>query len=194
MYKSKVRKGKSKLLYIGMLTLAFIMITSSCVVFAESKTKKDIYKVIERKKELLTLQNKLPLTIYKALWVDEVRGYGMYKERAKKGVFKQQERGTVYIEPINFGTKKTKDGYKFSISLSARVRDTNGTPLSEVMKVSSVTEVVKSPLLDLYLTLDMGFSGWPPGKYLLEIIVGDNIKGTEATFKIPVEVIAEKKR
>lgn len=151
---------------------------------------------VQKKMEIVELQNRLPLLVLKAIWVDRIEGYGFYEERARGNRFSPGDRGLLYIEPLNFAQVKEQDGrYRVSLSVSARVKDKKGVVLSESSSSGDVETKelrVRNPILDLYVGLNVDFSNWPPGEYVLEVTLRDKIKNQVSSYEVPVEVVEKK--
>lgn len=129
-----------------------------------------------------------PLTIRKALFVDNASGYGIYAERAA-AVFKPGEPILVYAEPIGFAYGKNNiGGLEISLVTDFVLQDPKGETLYAKDDFVTVTLPVRYRNREFQMTLTINLTGLPEGSYVGKFRVRDRHSDKSAVFDMPFEV------
>jgi hypothetical protein len=123
----------------------------------------------------------------KGLFVQEVKGYGMYTEEPSSR-FEKGSRISVYLEIDGFQNQKKENGYEIHLSLDLLVKDDKGNVGIEQKDVVTSDLMVKSPWRDFFFTVNIDLAELPPGKYTLGFVATDRTNGGRTSHDMDIEI------
>nr|WP_319516796.1 hypothetical protein [uncultured Cohaesibacter sp.] len=128
-----------------------------------------------------------PMFVRKALFVDEINGYGNFK--AKEPVFKPDEAQMIYVEPVAFSYGKTEDGKSIaSWSVDYSLEGPKGTTLFEKEDFVNLGVPLNRHNREIHLKMTINLSGLKPGDYVSHYLLKDKNSDKTADFSLPFKV------
>ena len=127
------------------------------------------------------------IVFLKALFIKEVRGYGLYAEE-ETNRFHKTDKPTVYLEVDSFQLGIKGEEYHISLSLDLLVKDANKKIVAEDKQIISHEYILKSRVRDVWFTVILDLSAWPEGKHILSWVVTDNTSGKQCTRDMEIEI------
>ena len=127
------------------------------------------------------------LSFRKGLFAAEVKGYGMYTEESVSR-FQKGTKPMVYLEVDGFVLAEKGKEYQPDLSLDLQVKDDKDNVVAGQKGVVAFNQLVKSPIHDLFFTVNLDLAEWPVGKYTLCFIVTDALSGKTAQKDMEIEV------
>ena len=128
-----------------------------------------------------------PMFVRKALFVEEINGYGNFK--VKNPVFKPDEAQMIYVEPVAFSYGKTKDGGSIaSWSVDYSLVGPKGTTLFEKEDFVDLGVPLNRHNREIHLKMTINLSGLKPGDYVSHYLLKDKNSDKTADFSLPFKV------
>ena len=129
-----------------------------------------------------------PMFIRKAVYANDITGYGIYKPHAP--VFKTDEPHVIYVEPIGFAYGKEENGQTVaSWSVDFALASSKGLTLLQRDDFLSLSLPLGLHNREIHLTLTVNLTGLKPGKYVSHYRLKDRNSEKTATFSLPFKVV-----
>lgn len=139
------------------------------------------------KEKIVELQNRGELKIDNLTACSKISGFGSYVALPENKL-KNGERFLVYLEPVNYFTRKSDLRYEINISEDMLVLNEKGDILWGKEDAVVYNYTSRAPVLDLFITNAIDLKGLPVGKYAFRAIVKDKLKGKSTNQSIFFEV------
>lgn len=160
----------------------------SGVIFSNLQAQEPLPKILELKEKIIDLQNQADLGINNIMACSRIVAYGTYTPlegpKIKKG-----ERLLVYLEPVNFFTKRTNGKYEIFLTEDILILNEKGDILWGREGASTYNYTSNSPVIDLFFVNAVDIKDLPPGKYVFKAIINDKLKGKSAFKSIFFEIV-----
>ena len=131
---------------------------------------------------------KSPMFVRKALFVEDIEGYGNFT--SKDPVFKANEPQMIYVEPIAFSYGKTEDGGSIaSWSVDYSLEGSKGTTLFEKKDFVNLGVPLNRHNREIHLKMTINLGGLKPGDYVSHYLLKDKNSDKTADFTLPFKVI-----
>ncbi|MEO8667729.1 MAG: hypothetical protein ABI399_04380 [Bauldia sp.] len=130
-----------------------------------------------------------PLQLRKALFADDIAGFGQYTPRAD-ATFKPGSRATVYLEP--FGYAFVEDGDMFRIALAAdlQIRTPGGLILAKADDFGGLEWSGREKSREVHAQVGVDLPDLKPGSYELVLTLRDKSSPKTTTTTLPFSVAA----
>jgi hypothetical protein len=154
---------------------------------AQSQTLDDLDK---REAAVLEVWNAMPLTVRRALFVQEHPDvYGDYVERPDN-VFKKGDTLITYAEPAGFGWKDIGGGfYQFGFKVDFLVKTADGKVMGGQEDFADLVKKSRARLRDFMVTLNLNLSDIDPGDYIVEYTLHDIASSKTYTISQPFKIV-----
>jgi len=146
----------------------------------DAKTSSDPKQEIsDLKDKILDIQNKADLGFWKVVPCKGVESYGIYSlleagQPASKVIF--------YVEPANYGVLKSDGRYIIDCSVDLLIFDPSGKLIVGNENVRKINKVSRSPILDLYFTVELNIAKTVKQKsFIVKMVINDRIKNKSAS-------------
>lgn len=136
---------------------------------------------------LRELEEASPLRIENLTFVEAAVGYGIYKPRASP-VFESGEPMLVYLEPVGMSRKREGELYGIDIVYDLVTYNSQGVEGDRMVDFLRVETPSRRANRELYALLKLHAIPYPPGDYVLEVIVRDKVGGETAAKRIPFRI------
>ncbi len=154
--------------------------------------KGDYAQVMNNLKEAsLFMRNRAPLTSEALVFCEEIEMFAKYKPR-KDSVFAPGEEFIVYFQPGNYSLLHKKDGWEINLKEYFKITDDKGNIVSKMDDPLVFHTTLRSPLTTALYFKNADFVPEKEGKYILEVVLEDLIKGKKLVAKLPFEVRTKK--
>jgi len=140
---------------------------------------------------LLSIWAELPLTVRNVTLTDgPAAGYGNYTPH-QGSEFRAGEQIHVYVEVLGYGWHDNGDGTQSEL-LDADLSLVNaaGVTLATQEKFLNADIRSRQQLLETYLNLDATLTSFDPGAYKLQYVLHDRAANKDATFEVPITLVA----
>lgn len=155
---------------------------------AEATAGKHVAAIETLRAAMLVLWDRSPLTIRRALFVQErAQGFGIYNERPSN-VFKQGEKILVYAEPVGFKWSKIQQFHRSEIMADFELRQPDGKVLAKRENFGQFKFTSRVRNTEYMANLNFAFTGLPAGKYVLGTTFRDILGKQSVSFDLPFEV------
>lgn len=129
-----------------------------------------------------------PLSIRKAVLVDEpATGFGAYTEAADN-VFQSGEPIRLYLEPAGYGFTESADGFGISFQVDAEVRTADQTVIWGRQDIHRFGSDRSTRVFEYFETLAFDLEGLPKGDYVIGTTLTDLASGKSATVDTPIRI------
>jgi hypothetical protein len=129
--------------------------------------------------------NKLPLTIKRALLVEQKAGsYANFQARPNN-LYAKDQPVLIYVEPICYHFKPQGGGVSFGLAVDLTLLDKAGKVLGGQRDFGKWTFEGREPVFEFYMNLTVNVTV-EPGEYLLEITTRDLASPNQTSFQLPV--------
>ena len=126
-----------------------------------------------------------PLVFRRALWVaGPPNGFGAYNPR-ETNVYTAGDQMIVYAEPVGFGWSKTGDIWQMNMAVDLTIKSKDGEVLltkDDFQKLSIASRVRNREFMT---TLTLTLTGIPPGEYIADTTLRDQVSGKKGTMTLP---------
>ena len=154
--------------------------------------ERDYAQVMNSLKEAsLFMRNRAPLTSEALVFCEEIEMFAKYKTR-KDNIFAPGEGFSVYFQPGNYSLLHKEDGWEINLKEYFKITDDKGNVVSKMDDPLVFHTILRSPLTTGLYFKNADFVPTEEGKYVLEVILEDLIKGKKLVKRLPFEVKAEK--
>lgn len=143
-------------------------------------------EVLVLKEKILEVQNNSQLGFAKVVPCKSVEGYGIYSplepnHPGSKIVF--------YVEPLNYGVMMSEGRFIIDCTVDLFILDQSGKLLAKNEKIRKLNMVSRSPVLDLYFTLELNIAkSVKQRSFVVKIILNDRIKNKSASTSQMVQL------
>ncbi|HWA42942.1 MAG TPA: hypothetical protein VHA10_07010 [Hypericibacter adhaerens] len=140
---------------------------------------------------LLAIWTELPLTARNVTLIDGTpESYGNYTAHQGNS-YRPGEPIHIYVELLGYGFKDNGDG-TFSKQFDADLSliDASGTTVAAQEKFFTSDIRSREKLLETYFTFDATLTSFAPGAYKLHYVLHDRASGKQATFEVPITLMA----
>ncbi|HVX73498.1 MAG TPA: hypothetical protein VHB19_11875 [Devosia sp.] len=140
---------------------------------------------------LLSIWAELPLTVRNVTLTDgPAAGYGNYTVHPGSE-FRAGEKIHVYVEVLGYGWKDNGDGTLSEVlDADLNLLDAQGTTVASQQHFLTADIRSRQKLLETFLTLDATLTSFDPGAYKLQYVLHDRAGGKQATFEVPITLVA----
>lgn len=128
-----------------------------------------------------------PLGFRKAVFVDQVAGFGDYIAHAGT-TFAPNSELKIYAEPVGFGTVSTPQGYKIGFKTAIEIRNQSGQILAKSPSPAPLEKVGLSRSREFQMTVSFQLPDLKPGVYVLVLNVTDEATGKTAPIELPLTI------
>jgi hypothetical protein len=129
--------------------------------------------------------DKMPLACRRILWVaDKASGFGIYNPR-EGNAYGAGEAMLAYAEPVGFGWRKSGDIWHAELAADVVFRSDSGAELVKKQDFGHFPLASRVRNREFQLDLNFSLSGAPPGKYLVEIQLRDQVTGKKGSCTLP---------
>lgn len=128
-----------------------------------------------------------PLTFRKALFADEVKGYGEYVAHAGS-TFAPGSELRIYAEPVGFGWTEQGGSHRIAFKAEIEIRNDKGVIFAKSPAPATLEKVSRSPSRDFHLTVTFQLPQLNPGSYKLVLTVTDEATGKTAPIELPLTI------
>lgn len=139
-------------------------------------------------KAMEEIWNQSPLVFRKVLFVEDLSGFGLYRERQSE-VFKPGEPLVVYAEPIGFAYgRNNAGGTEISLIADFVLTDLDNKELFVKDDFLNVTLPVRYHNREFQIKMTVNLSGLPVGKYVAKFHMRDKYSDKSGDFEMPFEI------
>lgn len=128
-----------------------------------------------------------PLAFRKALFADDVKGYGEYVAHAGS-TFAPGSELKIYAEPIGFGSSAVAEGHRIAFKTEIEIRNAKGVIYAKSPAPALLEKVSSSPSRDFHLTVAFQLPQLKAGDYKLVLTVTDEATGKSAPIELPLTI------
>ncbi|MCX5512464.1 hypothetical protein [Kaistia algarum] len=129
----------------------------------------------------------VPLTFRKALFADDVKGYGEYVAH-KGSTFAPGSELKIYAEPVGFGSTPVGENRRIAFKSEIEIRNDKGVIYAKSPAPAELEKVSSSPSRDFHLTVGFRVPDLKPGMYKLILTVTDEATGKSAPIELPLTI------
>jgi hypothetical protein len=165
-----------KLMFYGLA----LLVAGGMAVSPACSPSKEANDIIALKEKIIALQNQGELGFRNFTICTNITGFGSYVPAASP-VFKSGDQMHVYYEPDNVFTGRREGLFEVWYTQDMIVLDAKGEILLNKADALDFHYTSKLPVLDLYATNSLNFTGLPPGKYQYKAVLKDKLRNKEAT-------------
>ena len=167
--------------------LALLLVAVICCGTAQAQPLQEIDK---REAALIEAWNGTPLTVRRAIFVQEHPDvYGDYAERANN-VFKKGDTLMTYAEPVGYGWKDVGGGfYQFGFKVDFLVKTADGTVVGGKENFADLIKKSRAHLRDFMVVLNLSLNDISPGDYVVEYKLRDVASDKSYTISQPFKVV-----
>jgi hypothetical protein len=149
-------------------------------------------EVLALKEKILEIQNNLDLGFVKVVACNSAEGYGVYSP------LEPNHPGTkviFYVEPANYGVLRSEGRFVIDCTVDLFILDTTGKLLARNENVRKINKVSRSPVLDLFFTLELNIAKTVKAKsFIVKIVLNDRIKNKSASTSQRVQLNSTPKK
>jgi len=145
-------------------------------------------KILEFKEKILELQNQGELGIKNLAACSKVNAFGSYVPLEGRKI-KKGERLFVYLEPLNFFTKKTNGKYEIFLAEDIIILNEKGDIIAGKENAIVYNYASQSPVIDIFFTNVIDLKDIPPGRYTFRAILNDKLKNKTDFKSLFFEII-----
>ncbi len=154
--------------------------------------ERDYAQVMNSLKEAsLFIRNRAPLTSEALTFCEDIEMFARYRPR-KSNIFTPGEGFIVYFQPGNYSLLHKEDGWEINLKEYFKITDDKGNIISKMDDPLVFHTTLKSPLTTGLYFKNADFVPEKEGKYVLEVVLEDLIKGKKLVVKLPFEVKVKK--
>jgi hypothetical protein len=143
-------------------------------------------EVLALKEKILEIQNNSDLGFVKVVACNSAEGYGVYSP------LEPNHPGTkviFYVEPANYGVLRSEGRFIIDCAVDLFILDTSGKLLARNENVRKINKVSRSPVLDLYFTLELNIPKTVKQKsFIVKIVFNDRIKNKSVSTSQRVQL------
>ncbi len=130
-----------------------------------------------------------PLTVRKALYIEDSSGYGLYIERPVPAIFGPGEKILVYVEPVGYGYGRGEAGsLSISFDVDFTLADPDGNALFSKDNFLEIGSQVRYRNREFFLKMTVNLTGLGPGDYVAKFRLRDQNSDKSAEFQLPFSV------
>ena len=169
----------------NLVWLTALALSAGAVAPAAGQTVKEIDA---RQKAVVEAWEKTPLTMRRAIFVQQKAPmFGAYRER-KSNVFKADEQIITYAEPVGYSWKPVEDGFRFGVNIDFLVKSTDGKVLGGQENFLKFDQINHAQVQELNLNMALTLTGISPGTYVVIYTVHDVNNDQVASFSQNFEI------
>lgn len=128
-----------------------------------------------------------PLSFRKALFADDVKGYGEYVEHVGS-TFAPRSELKIYAEPVGFGWRDVDGAEKIVFKTLIEIRNDKGLILAKSSEPAVLEKIGRSKSRDFHITVTFQLPDLKPGAYKLVMTVTDDATGKTAPIELPLTI------
>lgn len=129
----------------------------------------------------------VPLGFRKAIFVDEVKGFGDYAAHPGSA-FASKSDLKIYAEPVGFGWVAVDGGHRIAFKADIEIRDDKGIILAKSGSPVLIEKISHSPSHDFHMTVRFPLPDLKPGSYKLILKMTDEATGKTAPIELPLTI------
>jgi hypothetical protein len=162
----------------------------AAVVFCGAAQAQSLGEIDKREAAVLEAWNATPLTVRRAIFVDEhPDAYGDYVER-KDNVFKKGDKLITYAEPVGYGWKDIGGGFfQFGFKVDFLVKTPDGKVVGGQEDFANLVKKSRAHLRDFMVTLNLSLGNTAPGDYVIEYKLRDIATDKTYTISQPFKIV-----
>jgi len=150
-----------------------------------AKTGRSADSVLAMRGAALDLWLQTPFGFSQAMFVEQsVPRYGAYNPR-ETNTFTSEQPVFVYIEPIGYDWTKEGDFYTTELVVDAALLSADRETLWSQDKFGDFKLSGRQRFMEFMVNLELDIDGLPPGDFILEYTLTDNISGQKSTVSLP---------
>jgi len=136
-------------------------------------------EIMDLKLQIVELQNAGTLAVSGFSFCQKIMNYASYVPLRDKTV---EQGGTLYVyyEPAYWFTNTAQGRYEMWLTQDIRLTTSDGQELFFREKLLNLQYNTAKPVLDVYLTNEFSLGKLPPGEYVYEVTLHDELSGQEA--------------
>ena len=131
------------------------------------------------------LWEQTPLTFRRALWVaGPPTGFGAYNPR-ETNIYAAGDQMIIYAEPVGFGWSKTGDIWQMNMAADLAIKSKAGEVLLTQQDFQKLSIGSRLRNREFMTTLTLTLTGIPPGEYIADTTLRDQVSGKTGTMSLP---------
>lgn len=157
-----------------------IVMLVAAVFIARGVQAQEGNEIMELKMQIVDLQNKGQLAVSGFAFCKKIMNYASYVPLPEKTV---EQGGTLYVyyEPAYWFTNQNQGRFEMWLTQDIRLSTKDGQELFVREKLLNLQYNTAKPVLDVYMTNEFTLGQLPPGEYVYEITLHDELSGQKAS-------------
>ncbi|MFH0960313.1 MAG: hypothetical protein V1897_16595 [Pseudomonadota bacterium] len=162
---------------------------------SELRSKPDVRpkdEILALKEKILEVQNNSELGFTKVVACKSVEGFGIYSPLEPNS---PDPKVIFYVEPANYGVLISEGRFIIDCTVDLFVLDASGKLLARNENVRKINKISRSPVLDLYFTVELNIAKTVKQKsFVVKIVLNDRIKNKNASTSHRVQLDSTSKK